>query len=309
MPQSFEDILRGGEDTPQEEPPSFFTDTDRENENQLAAQRLAERSLVDIAQATGESSARETRQGRFMETYHTPWSEVQQRLEELHPNAQFDMDQAREQFGQIRDEAYFRGLGRQPGPGEGERDWARTPVSYAPFLRHAFSIAQDRDQRAVRNRIAAGQGTQQDYFEYYQRLRHERYEQDRPTWQQGVEALAAIPTYMAEFGPAMKIFGAVHGTRTAAGAFVPGAVTSWLGESFAARAAGAGIGTLAGAAGQPLNLASSIYSRMNPHVGEADADAIDAFKGILDHYIETATELTGTRLAQVTGQMFGGAAL
>ncbi len=290
--------------TPQDESGGFSFSGDSESLAQQSRFNSARDALTEMASASGGNAAGEVRNGRPVQRYGTQWEEVQQRLEEQHPNSGLDMERAQEAFQQIREQNFNRGLLRPVREGEGERDEFNNYVQHIPVARHIFNIQRAGDQRGVRNRIEAGTADQRDYFDYQQRLRDERYNQDRPDWQKGVESLAQIPVFGGEMALAAPFAGAAAarvGMPLGAGA-----------ASLAGRAIQGTPGWLAGAvagynAGMPAYVASSIFQRLNPHVGEEDATAADAFKGWLDGQIEIASESLGEPLQAGAGALLGGA--
>jgi hypothetical protein len=274
-----------------------FFDVDQEAVNSWASQTLAQNAIVEAATASGRNAANEVRAGRRVDRYGTQWDEVQQRIEEQHPGANLDPDRAREAFQQIRDQSFSQQVLQPPGAGQGERNELGQYLQHVPLARHIYNIQQAGEQRAVRNRIEAGTASQEDYAAYQARLRNERYQADRGNVQSGLESLAQIPAFGAEMlmaGPFASRATAAVGMPLGTGA------TSLLG-----RAGQAAPGWLAGeavrAAAMPANAASSIFQRINPHVGEADASAIDVFHGYLDHQIEIASESLGGPMTEALG--------
>jgi len=262
---------------------------------QSAGQQMAQEYLVDTGRATGANAAREVVGGRPVTRFGTTWDEVQSRLGERFPN--LNTEQARAVFENTRDAAFEQQLLKPPGQGQGERNELTQYMQHIPLARHFYNIQQAGEQRQVRNRIEAGIGSQRDYFDYQARLRNERYQADRGNVQSGLETMSQIPAFGAEMLMAAPFAEAAVG---AVGMPLGTGATSLLG-----RAGQAAPGWLAGeavrAAAMPANAASSIFQRINPHVGEADATAVDVFHGYLDHQIEIASESLGGPMTSALG--------
>lgn len=277
---------------------------DLANVERMAGQTLAQDTLAGLAQATGTTSANEVRAGRPVERFGVTWDEAKTRLDGQFPNHGFDPESARAAFENIRDSTFQRQLLQPPGQGQGERNELTQYMQHIPVARHIYNVLEAGQQMGVRDRIESGAGTQEDYANYQARLRNERYQGDRSNLQVGLEGIAQIPAFGGEMALAAPF--------AAAGAAAVGMPLGTGATSLLGRAAQASPGWLAGetirAAAIPANAASSIFQRINPHVGEADASAADVFRGYLDHQIEVASESLGGPLTQGLGAVGRGIA-